>query len=969
MKIRIDMQGVQTASRHRGIGRYCLSVTREFAELAAPDHQVSLIFNAALEGIDEAIGALGTHGVGARRSVFGPVRHTARANPANDGRRVAAERIFNHALDNGAPDVIWLSSVIEGFSDDALMPSPAPESFTVATLYDLIPLHDPSYLGQGRARDWYFERLDALKSCDLLLAISEWVRDDAIEHLHLDPSRIIVIGAGVESHFAPPESDIDHTEVLRATYGIDRPFIMYNGGFDKRKNVTALIGAFSDLPADTRLAHQLVIVGQIDDLIATQFAEAIGRLGLRADSVIFPGFVSDADLVRLYQTCTLFVFPSESEGFGLAPLEAMACGAATIVNRATSLPEVVGDPEATFDASTPGAMTTKIHELLSRPELAQRLRENGLVRAAHFTWRAVAERALGAIEAHAGSGSTGKPAAVATAAQLIVDATQARLEAPLATHPLYKLDATNVTAMLPWIRRWPGSILWSGPLPINGLTDAADRYRLGGYAAILDTGTGSDWLRLMEQEGFSVRRLDTDTPLTDDMLARAIGDVCANPNRTIVRQRHLEDSIAQDVACRLNDDDLARVADAIDRLRPSGPLRWLVDVTAIAHNDLGTGIQRVVRSILREWLARPPEGVRIEPIAFRNGQYHHAHTYACTLLGIHQDYRLPGDIVSVTARDVFVGLDWAIESLSASETLLKTWRRAGVPIHFVVHDLLPVTLPDAFHPYTRKRFAAWLASIATVADALHCVSHSTANELECWLDKQAPANQFGTPPLVSSFRLGVEPPRPIESKQLSCGLERSLATRPSLLMVGTLEPRKGHRQALDAVELLWEGGTELNLVIVGHCGWMMKDMTDRLSRHPEIGKRLFWLDNADDSVLEALYTGATALLAPSRGEGFGLPLVEAAHRGLPVIARSLPVFHEVVGDYPSYFDSKTAEGLATYLAKWLVDRPVPGRHEPWASWRESANTLEHAIWDLGTGTRPRYDSHSTRQCAKSQLTP
>ena len=94
MKIRIDMQGVQTGSRHRGIGRHCLSVTREFIELATPGHDLSLLFNAALDGIDEAVTTLGVHGTGRFAGVFGPIRDTAMANAANDGRRVAAERIF-----------------------------------------------------------------------------------------------------------------------------------------------------------------------------------------------------------------------------------------------------------------------------------------------------------------------------------------------------------------------------------------------------------------------------------------------------------------------------------------------------------------------------------------------------------------------------------------------------------------------------------------------------------------------------------------------------------------------------------------------------------------------------------------------------------------------------------------------------------------------------------------------------------
>jgi len=103
----------------------------------------------------------------------------------------------------------------------------------------------------------------------------------------------------------------------------------------------------------------------------------------------------------------------------------------------------------------------------------------------------------------------------------------------------------------------------------------------------------------------------------------------------------------------------------------------------------------------------------------------------------------------------------------------------------------------------------------------------------------------------------------------------------------------------------------------------------------------------DDGALHAIYGKATALLAPSLGEGFGLPLVEAAQRGKPVIARALPVFREVVGDYPSYFEGRSAGELATHITLWLVDRPRPGAHPEWSSWRESAELLARIIMETG----------------------
>lgn len=919
MKILIDMQGVQTESRYRGIGRYCLAVTRAFVERCRGVHDTTLLFNAALDGIDEAIEATADGRGLVRRRAVGPVRNTSFDNRANDVRRDAAERVFTHALDVEGANVVWLGSVVEGFLDDAIVPHALPDAFTVATLYDLIPLHDADYLGQARFRDWYMHRLEVLQRSDLLLAISEWVRSDAIERLGVDPDRIVAIGAGVDARFSPPAPGTDHGSILHERFGIKRPFVMYNGGFDKRKNVLALIEAYASLPQALRVRHVLVIVGRVDALARERFADTLAARQLRTDEVVFTGFVSDEDLVRLYQACALFVFPSEREGFGLAPLEAMACGAPTLVNNATSLPEVVGNPEALFDARQPGAMTARIEAVLTDAGLATRLRDSGLDRASHFTWRAVAARALTAIETRAtGAGRRRNDGQIQPSPSL----------------PLYRTDASNVAATLPILRQWPGSVLWSGALPEAAPSSAGDRFRLGGYAALGTPGDALDWLTLLEAAAVGVVHAEG---LSEEALQLRLDAL--RRDHPLARQLAVEQAMATSIPPSLSDDDLARVADALVRATPGRHTRWLVDVTHIATKDLGTGVHRVVRSILREWLLHPPEGVEVEPIAFVEGRFHHAHAYACQLIGASVDGNLPGDVVAITGNEVYIGLDWAMESLPSSSPLLRTWRRAGVSMHFIVHDLLPVTMPDAFHAQSRERFTGWMTTIASLGDVLHCVSHTTATEVTAWLSE----HKAGRTPAVTRFELGAETGAEQRPGELDELLGAAMSARPSLLMVGTVEPRKGHEQVLDAVELLWESGADLNLVIVGHRGWLVNELIERLQQHREKSKRLFWLDDADDQTLEAVYERSTALVAASRGEGYGLPLIEAAQRGKAVIARSLPIFREVAGDYPSYFDTDSPEGLATHIARWLVDRPRPGSHPAWRSWKESAASLQQAV--------------------------
>ena len=153
-----------------------------------------------------------------------------------------------------------------------------------------------------------------------------------------------------------------------------------------------------------------------------------------------------------------------------------------------------------------------------------------------------------------------------------------------------------------------------------------------------------------------------------------------------------------------------------------------------------------------------------------------------------------------------------------------------------------------------------------------------------------------------------------------------IGAAPTFAMVGTIEPRKGHAQALDAFERLWAQGLDVRLAIVGAEGW--KGLPDsrrrtipalmaRLRSHPELGRRLFVLHGASDAYLDRIYAASVCLLAASEGEGFGLPLIEAARHGIPLLARDLPVFREVAGPHASYFGGADGAALAAAIQDWL----------------------------------------------------
>ena len=376
----------------------------------------------------------------------------------------------------------------------------------------------------------------------------------------------------------------------------------------------------------------------------------------------------------------------------------------------------------------------------------------------------------------------------------------------------------------------------------------------------------------------------------------------------------------------------------------AGPRQLLIDVTALALHDLRSGIQRVVRAVLNVLLDRPLPGWRVEPVYLAHGRYRHARRFTAALVGAPVD-ALSDDIVDARCGDVFLGLDLVTHGVHLAEQTFVQWRARGVSVQFVVYDLLPVQLPAHFPEEDAAHYRHWLDTVMQVSDRLVCISAATAQAVR----ERLPASHAPAPE-VAWFHLGADLPASLPSHGLGPqddALLTRLTGRPALLMVGTVEPRKGHAQALDAFETLLRRGVELDLVIVGRPGWMVGPLVERLRVHPEAGRRLHWLEGASDETLTRLYAACTGLLMASEGEGFGLPLIEAAQHRLPILARDLPVFREVAGDHAAYFDAADGAGLADAIAHWLALRGQGAAPDSaglrWITWEQSTQALLGAV--------------------------
>ena len=413
MRILIDLQGAQTESRFRGIGRYSMSLAQAMAKEAG-DHEVWVCLNSRMP---ESIDAV-RHGFGglvdpSRIVTFESLVPVSWPDTGNAWRRGAAELMREAFIHGLRPDVVHVSSLFEGAQDPATLSigkfSHRPR--TAVTLYDLIPLLNPEdYLNSDWTRDWYMDRVASLKRSDVMLSISEHARQEAIGALGIDGSRIVNISSAISDMFVPRQIGDAELHLLESRFGIGGRYVMYSGAMESRKNLERLLEAFSLLPGEIRADHLLVIAGKVSDTHREQLSRAAKHLGI-ADRLLLTGYITDDELITLYSACSLYVFPSLHEGFGLPALEAMACGAPTIGSGTTSVPEVIGRDDALFDPSDSVAISASIHRALVDHDFNRSLREHAPRQAAKFSWAESARRAIQALEeVHAHDKLPGMPA-------------------------------------------------------------------------------------------------------------------------------------------------------------------------------------------------------------------------------------------------------------------------------------------------------------------------------------------------------------------------------------------------------------------------------------------------------------------------------------------------------------------------------------------------------------------------------
>ena len=395
----------------------------------------------------------------------------------------------------------------------------------------------------------------------------------------------------------------------------------------------------------------------------------------------------------------------------------------------------------------------------------------------------------------------------------------------------------------------------------------------------------------------------------------------------------------------LNEEDTIALAKNLAHTFPPEPRRpsLFVDVSLIAQGDLKTGIQRVVRSLLKSLLTRKELGYSVMPVRMTPDGYVTALRYGETVMNLPME-QIRDKPIDIYRGDLFLLLDLHFKFNEIRHQIFQEAQNAGAKVWYVVYDLLPILLSSHYESiHLPEKFLNWL-NVVAISDGAACISKSVANDLQEWFHKH-PGKSDRTP-RIGFFHLGATVEDSVPTQGLPDNAETLftiIKKRPTFLMVGSIDPRKGHVQTLTAFRNLWAEGIDANLLIIGRSGWDSRLVKKLESAHPEKGRRLFWLHDASDEYLEKIYQASSCLIAASEAEGFGLPLIEAARYELPILARDLPIFREVAGEHATYFNGLDAESLAQAIRDWLKadaeGRTISSKGMPWLTWEESTDQL------------------------------
>ena len=371
--LRIGLNSQKLLSMNTGVGNYTYNLVRNLLAVDRENRYCLFFFNEFTDGKNLFSSSVAPYRV--EQSGYSTRRNTPRIlwEQLMLPRRARACKVdVFHYIDHTL----------------SLIRKPCP---TVITVHDLAFFRVPEMYNLSRRFYKQFVSQRSIRRANRVITISEFTRREILELTGVDGDRVEVIPYGISSIFRPLPAE-GEVEAYRVRAGLPDKFVLFVGTLQPRKNVDGLVRAFHQARRKAAFPHKLVLCGGRGWLYDEIF-DLIKRLGL-TDHVRYMDSVPHEELPVVYNLADLFVYPSWFEGFGLPPLEAMACGTPVICSSATSLPEVVGDAGITIPPSDIDGLADAIARVLDDGELAAGMSRAGLERARRFSWEENARRTI-----------------------------------------------------------------------------------------------------------------------------------------------------------------------------------------------------------------------------------------------------------------------------------------------------------------------------------------------------------------------------------------------------------------------------------------------------------------------------------------------------------------------------------------------------------------------------------------------
>jgi glycosyltransferase involved in cell wall biosynthesis len=373
MKIGIDVQPLQYSARDSGIGFYIRNLLREIHSLPSRHTFYLFINNRA------------------------PRRSDLKLDPSLHWPTISLDRGILPG-EHADIDLFHSNSIAE--FDGVTIPRPAGPCKIVVTVHDIIPMifkeQHPAYWSDSPDANPYDRRIDDVRAADAVLTVSNHSKFDIVEHCSIPADQVFVTHCAVNDEYRPVNAPHKIRQV-RQRYNLPQKYILYVGGYySHRKNIHGVLSAYRRFLELSRLMqHKLVLAG-VDDAHAAIREEIHEMLNCRGlDGQVHPtGFIPDSDLPTVFSEAEVFFYPSLYEGFGLTPLQAMACGTPVVTSNRSSIPEVVGTGAELVDPEDIDALAEALIRVATNAGLRRKLVKSGYRRAGLFSWRRTARRTL-----------------------------------------------------------------------------------------------------------------------------------------------------------------------------------------------------------------------------------------------------------------------------------------------------------------------------------------------------------------------------------------------------------------------------------------------------------------------------------------------------------------------------------------------------------------------------------------------